>query len=157
MESVELDAGYDSGAQPRPEGHLVRADYTLEGGGSRIAAARRHAVAFLERMRTEYGLPISQRVRESTELVVSELVTNAHKYALGPVLMQLRIGADGVDVVVWDGDPAVPVMHAADPRRAGQHGLEIIKKVTEKLSVEREPVGKRITARLPLADLPGAA
>ncbi|WP_411075730.1 ATP-binding protein [Streptomyces sp. cmx-4-7] len=154
---MELDAVYDSGARPPAEGHLVRADYTLEGGGRRIAAARRHAAAFLERIRTEYGLPISQRVRESTELVVSELVTNAHKYALGPVLMQLRIGAGGVDVVVWDSDPAVPVVRAADPGRVGQHGLEIIRKVTEKLSVEREPVGKRITARLALAQVPDPA
>ncbi|MEW1905506.1 MULTISPECIES: ATP-binding protein [unclassified Streptomyces] len=154
---MELDAGYDSGAQPRPEGHLARADYTLEGGGSRIAAARRHAVAFLERMRTEYGLPVSRRVRESTVLVVSELVTNAHKYALGPVLMQLRVGAGGVDVVVWDSDPAVPVLRAADPGRAGQHGLEIVRKVAEKLSVEREPVGKRMTARLALAQAPDPA
>ncbi|MGW9453786.1 ATP-binding protein [Streptomyces sp. NPDC055632] len=154
---MELDAGYDSGAQPPSEGHLVRANYTLEGGGSRIAAARRHAVAFLEKIRTEYGLPISQRVQDLTELVVSELVTNAHKYALGPVLMQLRIGAGGVDVVVWDSNPAVPVVRAADPGRADQHGLEIIRKVAEKLSVQRGPVGKRITARLALADIPSAA
>ncbi|WP_432129402.1 ATP-binding protein [Streptomyces sp. bgisy082] len=153
---MELDASYDSGAQSPSEGHLVRADYTLEGGGSRIAAARRHAAAFLDRMRTEYGLPISQRARESTELVVSELVTNAHKYALGPVLMQLRVGAGGVDVVVWDSDPAVPVVRAADPGRAGHHGLEIIKKVAEKLSVVREPVGKRVTAHLALTDVSNA-
>ncbi|MGA4979882.1 ATP-binding protein [Streptomyces cinereoruber] len=108
-------------------------------------------------MRTEYGLPISRRVRESTELVVSELVTKAHKYASGPVLMQLRVGAGDVDVVVWDSDPAVPVVRAADPGRAGQHGLEVIEKVAEKLFVEREPVGKRITARLALTDAPGAA
>uniref|UniRef100_UPI0005247ED2 ATP-binding protein n=1 Tax=Streptomyces bikiniensis TaxID=1896 RepID=UPI0005247ED2 len=111
---MELDAGYDSGAQPFSEGHLARADYTLEGGGGRIGVARRHAVAFVDRMRTECGLQVSQRVRESIELVVSELVTNAHKYALGPVLMQLRVGADGVDVVVWDSDPAVPVVRGAD-------------------------------------------
>ncbi|MFF5390308.1 ATP-binding protein [Streptomyces sp. NPDC013012] len=154
---MELDAGYDSGAQPRPERHLARADYTLEGGGSRIAAARRHAAVFLERMRTEYGVPVSRRVRESTELVVSELVTNAHKYALGPVLMQLRLGPGGVDVVVWDSSPAIPVRRAADPARAGQHGLEIISKVAEKLSVEREPVGKRMTARLALVWTPDPA
>ncbi|RSS42606.1 ATP-binding protein [Streptomyces sp. WAC08241] len=108
-------------------------------------------------MRTEYGLPISQRVRDLTELVVSELVTNAHKYALGPVLMQMRVGAGGVDIVVWDSDPAIPVVRAADPGRAGHHGLEIIKKVAERLFVEREPVGKRITARLALVDIPSAA
>ncbi|MFF5453870.1 ATP-binding protein [Streptomyces sp. NPDC012950] len=151
---MELEAGYDNVAKPPSEGHLARADYTLDGGGNRIAAARRHAGAFLDRMRTEYGLPISQRVRDLTELVVSELVTNAHKYALGPLLMQLRIGADGVDVVVWDSDPAVPTVRAADPGRVGQHGLEIIKKVAEKLFVEREPVGKRVTARIALTAVP---
>ncbi|MES9807573.1 ATP-binding protein [Streptomyces cinereoruber] len=108
-------------------------------------------------MRSEYGLQVSQRVRDSIELVVSELVTNAHKYALGPVLMQLRAGAEGVDVVVWDSDPAVPVVRAADPGRVGQHGLEIIKKVAEKLFVEREPVGKRVTARLALYEVPNPA
>ncbi|MFE6456733.1 ATP-binding protein [Streptomyces cinereoruber] len=154
---MELDAGYDSGAHPSSEGHLVRADYTLEGGGGRIGAARRHAAAFLDRMRSEYGLQVSQRVRDSIELVVSELVTNAHKYALGPVLMQLRVGAEGVDVVVWDSDPAVPVVSAADPGRVGQHGLEIIKKVAGKLFVEWEPVGKRVTARLALSEVPNPA
>ncbi|MFJ5934046.1 ATP-binding protein [Streptomyces sp. NPDC093071] len=154
---MELDAGYDDAAKLPSEGHLARADYTLEGGGNRIAAARRHAGVFLDRMRTEYGLPISQRVRDLTELVVSELVTNAHKYALGPLLMQLRIGADGVDVVVWDSDPAVPTVRAADPGRVGQHGLEIIKRVAERLFVEREPVGKRITARIALTQVPDPA
>ncbi|WP_373306394.1 hypothetical protein [Streptomyces mirabilis] len=34
------------------------------------------------------------------QLVVSELVTNALTYALGPVLMELRITACAVDVVL---------------------------------------------------------
>ncbi|WP_443070643.1 hypothetical protein [Streptomyces sp. SLBN-115] len=33
----------------------------------------------------------------------------------------------------------------------GQHGLEIVKAVTEDLSVRQEPVGKRITARIALS------
>ncbi|MFC7795363.1 ATP-binding protein [Streptomyces cinereoruber] len=128
------------------------AGYTLEGGGGRIAQARRHAAAFLETARTEHGLPVSQRARDLTELVVSELVTNAHKYAPGPVLMELRISTGHVDIVVRDSDPAVPAARAADPGRVGQHGLEIIKAVAEELLIEQEPAGKRITARLALAD-----
>ncbi|MGW4991855.1 ATP-binding protein [Streptomyces mirabilis] len=88
-------------------------------------------------------------------LVVSELVTNALKYALGPLLMELRITARAVDVVVWDSEPTVPAARAADPDRIGQHGLEIVKAVTEDLFTEQEPVGKRITARLALSDDPG--
>ncbi|MFC8176895.1 ATP-binding protein [Streptomyces sp. NPDC057325] len=149
---MELDAGCGSGARLPSEGDLTRADHTLEGGGSRIAAARHHAAAFLEKIRTEYGLPVSQRVRESTELVVGELVTHAHQYASGPVPMQLRISGGGADVVVRDGNPAVPVIHAADPGRAGQHGLETVKEVAEKPSIEREPIGKRMRRSRPPLD-----
>jgi two-component sensor histidine kinase len=67
-------------------------------------------------------------------VVVSELVTNARKYAPGPVLPELCINAR-VYVVVWDSDPTVP---AADA-----------------LFTEQEPVGKRITARIALSDGPG--
>jgi anti-sigma regulatory factor (Ser/Thr protein kinase) len=89
--------------------------------------------------------------------VVSELVTNACKYAPGPVLVELRINAHGVDVVVWDSDPTVPAARAADPDRIGQHGLEIVKAVTEDLFIEQEPVGKRITARIALSGTPSGA
>ncbi|GHI27336.1 ATP-binding protein [Streptomyces hydrogenans] len=146
------DADPGGGAESVLDRFLMRAGYALDGGGSRIAAARQHASAFLDRARAEHRLPVSQRTRDLTALVVSELVTNAHKYAPGPVLMELRISTDHVDIVVWDSDPAVPSAQSADPGRVGQHGLEIIKAVAEKLFVEQEPVGKRITVRLVLAD-----
>ncbi|MFI1654818.1 ATP-binding protein [Streptomyces sp. NPDC020472] len=130
----------------------MRAGYKLDGGGSCVADARHHASAFLDRARIEHRLPVSQRARDLTALVVSELVTNAYKYAPGPVLMELRISVDRVDIVVCDSDPAVPTAQTADPGRVGQHGLEIIKAVAEELFIEQEPVGKRITARLALAD-----
>jgi hypothetical protein len=37
----------------------------------------------------------------------------------------------------------------------GQHGLEIVMAVVQSFEVQREPVGKRITARLALLDDPG--
>ncbi|MFE5829035.1 ATP-binding protein [Streptomyces sp. NPDC056488] len=145
----------DSDPHPPPDRYLMRADYALDGDGGCIAAARHHTTAFLDRARTEHRLPVSQRARDLAELVVSELVTNACKYAPGPVLMELRISTSSVDIVVWDSDPVVPAARAADPGRIGQHGMEIIKAVAEELFIEREPVGKRITARLTLADAAG--
>ena len=91
-----------------------------------IARARHLAAGFLTRVQAEHGLPVSQRAMDLTQLVVSELVTNAHKYAPGPALMDLRIVGDAVEVVVWDGDPVLPVARAADAGRVGQHGLEIV-------------------------------
>ncbi|MFM9500271.1 ATP-binding protein [Streptomyces galilaeus] len=132
----------------------MRAGYALDGEDGCIAAARHHAIAFLAQAHADPHLPIPARARDLTQLVVSELVTNALKYAPGPVLMELRINAHAVDVVVWDSDPTVPTARAADPDRIGQHGLEIVKAVTEDLFIEQEPVGKRITARIALSDVP---
>ncbi|NEC88471.1 ATP-binding protein [Streptomyces sp. SID12501] len=128
----------------------MRVGHTLVGDDGCIADARHHAVAFLDQARADHHLPVPPRVRDFVQLVVSELVTNARKYAPGPVLLELRINARAVDVVVWDSEPTVPVARVADPGRIGQHGLEIVKAVTEDLFIEQEPVGKRITARIAL-------
>ncbi|WP_432031504.1 ATP-binding protein [Streptomyces antibioticus] len=130
----------------------MRAGHALSGDDGCIADARHHARAFLDRARTDLRLTVPARAMDLTQLVVSELVTNARKYAPGPLLMELRITADGVDIVVWDSDPTVPAARTADPGRIGQHGLEIVKAVTEDLFIEQEPVGKRVTARISLAD-----
>ncbi|QFZ72496.1 ATP-binding protein [Streptomyces fagopyri] len=135
-------------------GTPIQASYALGDDDGSIADARHLAAAFLERARTAHGLAVSARVMDLAQLVVSELVTNARKYAPGPTLMHLRIADGIVDVSVWDSDPTVPTARSADPGRIGQHGLEIVKAVASHLDVEREAVGKRITARLPLADTP---
>ncbi|MFG2732860.1 ATP-binding protein [Streptomyces canus] len=147
-------ASHDDGdGCSEPEEHLRRAGYALDGDGDCIAEARHHAVAFLEQAHADHHLMASARTRDLTQLVVSELVTNALKYAPGPVLMELRLTAHVVDVVVWDSDSMVPTARAADPDRIGQHGLEIVKAVTAELLIEQQPVGKRITARIALSDL----
>ncbi|MFF8595213.1 ATP-binding protein [Streptomyces sp. NPDC015220] len=130
---------------------------TLHGGGTDIAQARHRAAGFLARVQAEHGLPVSQRAMDVTQLVVSELVTNARKYAPGPALLDLRITGDTVEVVVWDSDPVLPIARAADAGRVGQHGLEIVMAVCQGFEAQREPVGKRITARIALLDDPGGA
>ncbi|MFE5143556.1 ATP-binding protein [Streptomyces fagopyri] len=124
----------------------------LEGDGTDIALARHLAADFLTRVQAEYGLKVSSRGMDLTRLVVSELVTNARKYAPGPVLMELRIDGEVIEVSVWDTDPVLPVARAADPGRLGQHGLEIVMAVAQGFEARRETVGKRITARVPLTD-----
>nr|WP_225890897.1 ATP-binding protein [Streptomyces dioscori] len=134
------------------DGHMMQTGYAIGGDAGCIADARHHAAAFLERVRAEPHSSVSARVMDLTQLVVSELVTNACKYAPGPVLMELRVTSETVDVIVWDSDPTVPEAHAADAGRVGQHGLEIVKAVAQDLRIHREPVGKRITARIALTD-----
>ncbi|WP_411075836.1 ATP-binding protein [Streptomyces sp. cmx-4-7] len=151
MQPPDDNDGGDA-AQPPPDGYLIHAGYAFDGDGSCISAARHHATAFLDRTRAAHHLAVSDRARDLTVLVVSELVTNVLKYAPGPVLMELRATAETVDVVVRDSDPTLPTPKTADPGRVGQHGMEIVKAVTEALFIEQETVGKRITARIALTD-----
>jgi anti-sigma regulatory factor (Ser/Thr protein kinase) len=138
-----------------PDRSYVHVTAALEGDGSCIAEARRLAAEFLARLRTVHGVPVSARTVELTRLVVSELVTNSRKYASGPVLLEVRVADGAVEVEVWDSDPVLPVARAAGPGRVGQHGLEIVMAVVQGFEARREPVGKRITARIALLDDPG--
>ncbi|TDT42157.1 anti-sigma regulatory factor (Ser/Thr protein kinase) [Streptomyces sp. BK208] len=135
-------------------GRGMRAGAALDGDGGCIARARHLAGTFLTRAQSEHGVLVSQRAMDLTQLVVSELVTNARKYAPGPALMDLRLDEGTVEVAVWDSDPVLPIARAADAGRVGQHGLEIVMAVAQGFEARREPVGKRITVRLALGDDP---
>ncbi|GAA2287092.1 ATP-binding protein [Streptomyces ruber] len=147
----------DGAGGTAPDEYLVRAGYALGADDGSIADARNHAAALLDRARDDHQLPMPGRTTDLGQLVVSELVTNARTYAPGPVLTELRVTVEAVEVVVWDSSPTLPAAKAADPSRIGQHGLELVKAVTEDLSTDREPVGKRITARITLSDASGTA
>ncbi|MCX2925023.1 ATP-binding protein [Streptomyces sp. NEAU-W12] len=149
MEPVPVDGGDPVPGAPR------RASYALDGDGAWIAEARRLAKVFLTRVQTEDGLPVSSQVVEVTQLVVSELVTNARKYAPGPVRLDLRIAGDALEVMVRDGSTVLPVAGVADPDRVGRHGLEIVLAVARGVEVRPEPTGKRITALIPLMETGG--
>ncbi|MEU3298137.1 ATP-binding protein [Streptomyces longwoodensis] len=140
-----------------PDEQAMQTTMALQGDGTSIAQARHLAAQFLTRVQAEHGLPVSQRAVDVTQLVVSELVTNARKYAPGPVMMDLRIVGDLVEIVVWDSATELPVAKAADAGRVGQHGLEIVMAVAQGFEVQMEPVGKRITVRIALLDDPGGA
>lgn len=120
-----------------------------------IAEARDLARSFLTDVQAVHGLPVSERAMGLVQLVVSELVTNARKYAPGPCLLTLEISDGAIEVTVWDSEPVLPTARAADPDRVGQHGLEIVMAVSRSIEVHREPVGKRIKATVVLADDPG--
>ncbi|MFJ8697231.1 ATP-binding protein [Streptomyces roseolilacinus] len=150
MEQAAGDEGRKTAGNRRPS---VSAAY--DGASSCIGAARHLATGFLAEVQAVHGLPVSERAMGMTQLVVSELVTNAVKYAPGPVVLDLQISDGAVRVSVWDSDPALPDVAAHDPQRVGRHGLEITLAVSQAYEVRREPVGKRVTAVIALADDPG--
>ncbi|MFB9463836.1 ATP-binding protein [Streptomyces cinereospinus] len=128
----------------------VETTAALTGDGACIAEARHLAADFLSRARTGHGRAVPARTVDLAQLVVSELVTNARKYAPGPIVLRLRIAGGVVEVEVWDSDPVLPTARRADPQRIGQHGLEIVKAIAHDLTMCPERVGKRITASITL-------
>ncbi|MFE9399295.1 ATP-binding protein [Streptomyces flavidovirens] len=80
-----------------------------------IAAARLFSTTFL-RLQQASADAIGR-----AQLVVSELVANAFKYAPGPVLVELEIAPGALLLTVWDSSTALPVAHAKDPQRIGHH------------------------------------
>lgn len=126
----------------------------LLGDSEEIGEARDLARSFLTDVQAVHGLPVSKRAMGMVQLVVTELVTNARKYAPGPCLLTLQIADGAVQVSVWDSSTTLPLVLPPDPTRIGQHGLELVMAVCQSFAVHREPVGKRITTAIMLADDP---
>lgn len=145
----ETPEGTEPHATPFP--HAISLSAEFEGNES-IAEARKLARCFLADIQNVHGLPVSDRAQGLVELVVSELVTNTRKYAPGPALLTLQVRDGSVDIAVWDSNPDPPTILPPDPARVGQHGLEIIMAAALTFQIHREPVGKRITASIMLAD-----
>ncbi|MET8292226.1 ATP-binding protein [Streptomyces sp. NPDC005132] len=142
MDETTGDSGFGRpGTVPELETSLA-----LDSDGSRIAQARHLAATFLTKVKDRYGLPVAAATVEIVQLIVSELVTNARKYAPGPALLHLRINGPVLRVELWDSNPVAPAAKAPDPTRVGQHGLEIVAALARTVTVEQTPVGKRITA-----------
>lgn len=129
-------------------GQVRRRGAVFSGDSEMIGEARRFAADFLRDLRTDSGRTVSPHVIGTAQLVVSELVTNACKFAPGPCLLDLVFDGDIVEITVWDTDSTLPVPRSAEPGRIGQHGLEIVIALCEGYDVRREPVGKRIKVRL---------
>src|SRR5690242_3244128 len=79
-------------------------------GSEDIAAARDLARTCLTDEQAVHGLPVSGRAMGMVQLVVSELVTNARKYAPGPCLLTLEISGGAIEVTVWDSNPTPPAV-----------------------------------------------
>ncbi|AVI00017.1 ATP-binding protein [Streptomyces sp. WAC00288] len=123
-------------------------------GSLDIAAARDLARRFLADVQAVHGLPVRESTTDIVQLVVSELMTNADKYAPGASLLALDAASGAIEVSVWDSNPTPPAILPPDPARIGQHGLEIVIRLARGFTVHRTPLGKRITATIALTDDP---
>ncbi|GAA1187396.1 ATP-binding protein [Streptomyces hebeiensis] len=120
------------------------AEYSGEPGC--IAEARTLAVRFLQQLEAEWFADLGGRTGDDLLLVVSELVTNAERHSHGPYLLELEGTARQVIVTVYDSSTALPRRFPRDPARLGGHGIEIVHALSDRLTAERVPVGKRVQA-----------
>ncbi|GGS98136.1 SpoIIE family protein phosphatase [Streptomyces chromofuscus] len=88
----------------------------------------------------------------TTELVVSELVTNAIRHATDPIRLRL-IRADTLVCEVFDGGATTP--HLRHPRTTdeGGRGLLLVSQLTQRWGTRFVPDGKVIWAEQPLTGL----
>ncbi len=89
-----------------------------------------------------------QEVFDDLTLVVSEMVTNAVRYASPPVVIELQADRDAVLVAVEDGSPKRPVSREADPDAEGGRGLLLVDMLAAEHGVRLGPPGKTVWASL---------
>ncbi|MGW1068308.1 ATP-binding protein [Streptomyces aureus] len=129
----------------------MKAYLSVNVDGFPIAQARHLAVSFLSTVRDAHGIPVTDSIVEIVQLIVSELVTNARKYAPGPAFLELHVTGNTLRIELWDSNPLPPSVKAPDPGRIGQHGLEIVTVLAQSITIEATPPGKRIVATVILA------
>lgn len=102
------------------------------------------------------GAPVMAGAVERLLLVVSELTTNGLRHANPPVEVVVTRAGDAWLVVASDGHVAAgPVLHALDPRRAGQHGLIVVAAVSTASGWFTDSGSKHVWATVPDVPPPG--
>ncbi len=111
------------------------------------------ARAFTRRTLHRWGVPSDTAA--DTELLVTEIVTNAVIHAGTP--LQLELSRDGDHMVrfsVRDYSRDQPVLRWPAPGAVSGRGLQIVNRVASRWWVEDEPDGKVVWVELPPRPLP---
>jgi serine phosphatase RsbU (regulator of sigma subunit)/PAS domain-containing protein/anti-sigma regulatory factor (Ser/Thr protein kinase) len=121
-------------------GHVLDGDFPAQ--PEAVAKARDCAA----RQVAEWGL---DHLSFSTELVVSELVTNAIRHASGPITLRLILN-DGLICEVSDGSSTFPRPRRARPDDEGGRGLMLVSQLSRRWGTRPTDNGKIIWCDLPL-------
>jgi anti-sigma regulatory factor (Ser/Thr protein kinase) len=116
-----------------PEDHRI--SFPLEAELSSVRQARAMIRDPLKRWGLEDLIPV-------TELLVSELVTNAIKYAKGETLLQLVLEPDRLVCEVHDTSPALPRVLQVDKDAENGRGLHVVSQMAARWGSRRSQTGK---------------
>ncbi|MFI1801498.1 SpoIIE family protein phosphatase [Streptomyces sp. NPDC020379] len=131
-------------ARTRVLGASDVADWELLSDRAAVADARKRASGQL----AAWGL---EELDFTTELIVSELVTNAIRYGHAPIRLRLIRGAGALICEVSDTAHTSPRMRRARILDEGGRGLLLVAQFAERWGTRFTPEGKTIWAEQPLA------
>ncbi len=100
-----------------------------------VREARVHVRDPLVRWGLEDQVPV-------TELLVSELVTNAIKYANGEIMLRLVLESDRLTCEVHDSSPALPRVLQVDKDAENGRGLHVVSQLAARWGARRTHSGK---------------
>ncbi|WP_407077466.1 SpoIIE family protein phosphatase [Streptomyces sp. SCSIO 30461] len=126
-------------ARTRTLGAGQIADWTLPDDPAIVAQARHHAADQL----LTWQIPDSTYV---TELIVSELVTNAIRYGTPPIRLRLLRHDDTLTTEVSDTSNTSPHLRRARTYDEGGRGLLLIAQLAHRWGTRHTPTGKTIWA-----------
>ncbi|MEU9978405.1 SpoIIE family protein phosphatase [Streptomyces sp. NPDC051014] len=122
------------------------ASWTLPGDRTAVRSARRLAAGRL----AEWGL---SGLEDSTELIVSELVTNAVRHSTGPIGLRL-IRHQVLTCEVFDSNDCLPRAHTARTTDENGRGLFLVDRLSRRWDARPEPGGKVVWSEQDLAPPP---
>ncbi|MET8828042.1 SpoIIE family protein phosphatase [Streptomyces sp. NPDC004610] len=126
-----------------------RAGWDIPGDPAAVSAVRERVLAQLEEWELdEYGF--------STELIISELVTNAIRYGGTPISLRLLRDDRALICEVRDGSSTSPRLRRAGAADEGGRGLFLVAQLSQRWGTRYTPNGKIIWTeqRLPAAPVP---
>jgi anti-sigma regulatory factor (Ser/Thr protein kinase) len=124
-----------------PEDH--RLEFALEPDLASVRQARALIRDPLKRWELEDLIP-------ATELLVSELVTNAFKYATGPTLLRLILEPETLTCEVHDSSPALPRVLQVDRDAESGRGLHVVSQLAARWGARRTHTGKVVWCSQPV-------
>ncbi|MFJ5641457.1 SpoIIE family protein phosphatase [Streptomyces sp. NPDC093223] len=122
------------------------ASWTLPGDRTAVRSARRLTAGRL----AEWGL---SGLEDSTELIVSELVTNAVRHSTGPIGLRL-IRHQVLTCEVFDSNDCLPRAHTARTTDENGRGLFLVDRLSRRWDARPEPGGKVVWSEQDLAPPP---
>lgn len=116
---------------------------TYGGGPGTAGAARQNVGQFLDRLEAVQP-PGDPEMRDDVLLVVSELVSNAVRFAPGPVTLWLRSTGEGLHLMMSDTSTALPcVRKGRGPGNRGR-GWPTVNALSDQVNVLARADGKDI-------------